>query len=164
MRRVSLTLIAAVAANGVIGRNGILPWRLPEDMRFFKETTTGHPVIMGRKTWESMDGKPLRDRHNIVITRGNIELPEFVDRVSSIEEAIECCRAEDDRAFVIGGEAIYRLAMPKASQLLISHLKREFEGDTHFPEIDPAIWKPILRTDYPDALIPFQVVEYGRIG
>lgn len=154
-------MIAAVAANGVIGQEGRLPWHLPEDLRHFKQTTLGHPVIMGSRTWEEV-GRPLPGRCNIVISRRNLDLPDGVILAGTIEEALEKLSPDQPEPFIIGGQKIYELAMPLAEKLIISHLSQPFEGDTYFPNIDPQCWHPAQKTDYPQANIPFTIIEYHR--
>lgn len=133
-----LVLIAAVAQNGVIGIENRLPWKLPEDMRFFRQQTTGHTVIMGRKTFDSL-GKPLPNRRNIVVTRNPAWQAEGAEVAHSLDAALALC-AGDDKAFVIGGEELYRLSLPQANTLLITRVGLEPEGDARFPDIDPATW------------------------
>ena len=135
-----VTLIAAIADNGVIGSGNDIPWRLPEDWRRFKRTTMGHHLIMGRRTWDSI-GKPLPGRTTVVISRGTPELPEGVHLVDSVEAALELARrAGDDEAFVAGGAQIYRQALPRADRLLITRVHKAPQGDTLFPAWDPADW------------------------
>lgn len=130
--------MAAVAENGVIGRDGGLPWRLPEDMRFFKRLTTGHTVIMGRRTWEEL-GKPLSNRRNIVVTRNGALPLSGAERAESLERALELAR-DDVQVFVIGGAEIYRAALPLADRMYLTHVHAEVEGDTVFPAWDAAEW------------------------
>lgn len=135
-----ISLIAAVAENGVIGHGGDLIWRLPADMRFFRQTTTGHHVLMGRKTWESI-GKPLRDRTNVVITRCTDYEASGCTIVHSLDDALEVARqAGETEAFVIGGSEIYALALPLADRLYLTRIHHSFEGDTVFPRLDPTQW------------------------
>lgn len=141
----TLMLIAAVGRNGVIGVGGVLPWRLPSDMRLFKRVTMGRPLIMGRKTFESL-GRALPGRTNIVIThRREYEAP-GATVVHSFDEALEaaCTVATADgvgEIFVIGGGEIYRAAFDKADRLMITHVDAAPEGDVTFPEIDPDAWE-----------------------
>jgi dihydrofolate reductase len=136
-----LSLIAAVAENGVIGAKEDIPWRLPEDWKRFKATTMGHHLLMGRKTWESI-GKPLPGRTTVVISRGHPELPEGVHLASSLDEAIEIgARAADDEVFVAGGAGIYRLALPRADRLYLTRVHASIEGDTLFPEWNQNDWR-----------------------
>ncbi len=126
-----LSLIVAMSKNRVIGNRGQIPWHLPEDLAHFKQSTLGHPIIMGRKTFESI-GKPLPGRKNIVITRNSTWGKEGVVTVNSLEEAILSCRAEKE-AFVIGGAEIYAQAYPQVDRLFLTFIEKEFEGDAFFP-------------------------------
>ena len=156
-----LTLIAAVAQNGVIGSNNTLPWRLPEDLKRFKALTLGHPIIMGRKTWESL-GRPLPGRSNIVITRA----PDFKAPgcmvVDSLAAALDACGGVAE-AFVIGGAEIYALALPVAHCLQLTEIKRDFPGDTRFPDIDRTVWRETARECHQsDAGFDYEFVTYER--
>ncbi len=136
-----LTLIAAIDENGTLGANNDLIWDLPEDMRHFVRSTKGHAVIMGRKTFDSMDGKPLPKRHNIVITRQEGYQAEGISVAHTLEDAIQLA-SQDDQPFIIGGAQIYRLALPHAERLEITHIHHAFEGgDAYFPEIDLDVWE-----------------------
>jgi dihydrofolate reductase len=136
-------LVAAVAANGVIGRGGQLPWRLPEDLRFFKQLTLGHPVIMGRRTWESLRG-PLTGRDNIVVTRqAGYEAPGAAV-ASSLDAALALCAGEKV-AFVIGGHDLFAESLPMAAGLVLTEIHRDYEGDTWFPKYDRSRWKEAQR-------------------
>ena len=138
-----LTLIVAVADNGVIGRQNELPWRLPDDLKRFKALTMGKPIIMGRKTWESI-GKPLDGRQNIVVSR-NVEFRADGAQVAdSFERALSLATLPDP-VFVIGGAAIYRAALPSAQLLYLTEIRRSFAGDAHFPEYAPEAWREISR-------------------
>lgn len=139
-----VNLVVAAAENNVIGKNNQLLWRLPNDMAFFKNVTWGMPVIMGRKTCQSL-GKPLKGRTNIVISRhhGDHGLPGIVP-VSSLKEAVEAAAVTDAReAYVIGGGEIYRLALPQARRVYLTRVHASPEGDTFFPVLDPAEWTMI---------------------
>lgn len=132
-------LIAAVAKNGVIGANGKLPWRLPEDLKHFKKLTLGHPIVMGRRTWESL-GKPLPDREHIVISRkAGYEAP-GASVAASLAGAIALCTGEPV-VFVIGGAEIYAAALPLADGLVLTEIQQDYEGDTRFPEWDRKAWR-----------------------
>lgn len=135
MTRPALTLVAAVAADGTIGKDGSIPWHVPEDMRHFRAVTLGHAVIMGRKTFESLPGRrPLRDRRNIVVTRNAAFEADGFEVAHSLDEAIALARATDDDPRIIGGEALYREALPLATTLLLTRLWREWPGgDVLFP-------------------------------
>ncbi len=133
-----ISIVAAVAKNNVIGSKNDLPWYIPEDLKRFKELTTGHTVLMGRKTYESIIkrlGKPLPNRNNIIITRqNNYKAPEGVEAYSSLDDALAAHR--DDEIFVIGGAAIFKETLPLADRLYITHIDKEYEGDVYFPEVD----------------------------
>ncbi len=134
-----VSLIAAVSDNGIIGRDGGLPWRLPADLRFFKLTTLGHTVIMGRNTWDEL-GKPLPNRRNIVVTRNKGREFPGAERAPFLGTALAMAMAEDE-VFVIGGGKIYAEALPLADRMYLTHVHAEIEGDTRFPEWDPAEWE-----------------------
>ena len=138
-------LIVAAARNGVIGRRGEIPWRLPDDQRFFKDLTTGHCVVMGRKTFESL-GRRLPDRKNIVLSRGLHEAVPGVEYVSDLAAALERARSLDvTECFIAGGEAVYLEGMKSADRIYLTRVDAEPEGDTHFGEIDEAEWKCVER-------------------
>jgi dihydrofolate reductase len=134
----SISLVVAMARNRVIGRNNALPWRLSEDLKRFKATTLGKPILMGRKTFESI-GKPLPGRRNIVLTRDPAWRAEGVDVVRSVEEALRLTRDSPELA-VIGGAEIYRLTMPYAERIYLTRVEADVPGDTLFPELDAAQW------------------------
>lgn len=135
-----LNIIVAVAENGVIGGSNTLLWHISEDLRRFKQLTTGHPVIMGRKTYLSI-GRPLPNRRNIVISRQSDLQIEGCEVFSSLEAAIEACRANGvEQAFVIGGGEVYRQALPLADRIHYTRVCHPYEGDTTFPALDPAEW------------------------
>ena len=157
-----LSLIAAVAKNGVIGKDNQLLWHLPEDMKHFRETTRGKPVIMGRKTWESLPDKfrPLPGRLNIVVTRNpNYEAP-GATRVHSLRDAIEQA-GNAEEIFVIGGEQLYRESVPLANRLYLTELEQAFEGDAFFPALDRANWNEESRQP---GGAGFSFVRYARRG
>ncbi len=133
----SVTLISAVSENNVIGREGDLPWRLREDMRWFMKRTKGSAVVMGRKTFESMD-TPLPDRANIVLTRNKEWSAEGAEVAHSIEDALRM--GAEGETFAIGGTAIYKAALPYATRIDITRVHATVEGDAHFPEIDWSQW------------------------
>ncbi|MBM3367674.1 MAG: dihydrofolate reductase [Betaproteobacteria bacterium] len=136
-------LVAAVAANGVIGANGAMPWHLPEDLRHFKALTLGHPVVMGRRTWESI-GKPLPGRENIVISRrAGFDAP-GASVASSLSAALALCAGEA-MVFVIGGGELYRESLPLAHGLVLTEIHRAYDGDTRFPDWDRAPWRETQR-------------------
>jgi len=132
-------IVAAIARNGVIGARGKLPWHLPEDLQHFKKLTLGHPVIMGRRTWESL-GKPLPGRENIVISRTPGYGAAGASVAASLAAAVALCAGEPV-AFVIGGAEIYAAALPIADGLVLTEIQQDFEGDTRFPQWDRAAWR-----------------------
>lgn len=134
-----VSIIVAIAQNGTIGDKNSLLWHIKEDMRFFRTTTSGHPVIMGRKTFESLGSKPLPKRTNIVITRADREF-EGALTAHSLEEAIRMA-GEDEEIFVMGGAQIYSDALSVVDRMYITVVERDYEGDTSFPEIDFSQWE-----------------------
>lgn len=140
-----ISLIAALSENRVIGIKNHLPWNLPEDLKRFRTLTSGHPIIMGRKTFESI-GKPLPKRENIVITRDPAYAREGIRVASSLESAIEIARAgSPQEIFVIGGAEIYRLALPLADRLYLTLVSGQFEGDAFFPDWSVHAWTETSR-------------------
>jgi dihydrofolate reductase len=127
-----------MAENRVIGRDGHLPWRLPADMRRFKMLTTGHTVIMGRKTWESMDG-PLPNRRNIVVTRNRAFVAEGSEVVHDLERALALAEGEQ-QVFIAGGEAIYAAMLPRADRIYLTVVHAVVDGDTFFPQFESSEW------------------------
>lgn len=142
-----ITLIAAVAENYALGKDNQLLWHLPDDFKRFKSVTTGHYIIMGRKTFESFP-KPLPNRTHIIITRQNYDAPEGCIVVDSLQKAIEVC-PKDEETFIIGGGEIYRQSMEVADKLDITKVHHAFEADTFFPQIDPDKWKLISSESHP---------------
>jgi len=144
----ALNLIFARARNGVIGRNNTLPWHLPEDLAHFKATTLGQPVIMGRKTWDSLPVKfrPLPGRMNIVVTRQTDWHSDGAHVVHSVDEALQACPTEA-QPWVIGGAELYRLAMPLATRVVVTEIDADYEGDAFAPELD-ASWQEASRTTH----------------
>ena len=161
--KTKISLIVAVAQNGIIGTGGTMPWHITEDFAHFKAVTLGHSVIMGRKTYESI-GRPLPRRRKIVITR-NAELQiEGCEIVTSLEGALAMCEGEEE-VFIIGGGEIYRQAIPLAHKLYITHVGISAEGDTRFPEIDPTMWREVSREEFAQGKEfdhPFSFVDYER--
>jgi len=145
-----LALVVARARNGVIGREGKLPWRLKSDMALFKAITWDKPVIMGRKTWDSLPKKPLPGRLNIVLSRDGAFAPETALVCDRFQEAVDIGRehAEEDGAeevCVIGGAALYALALPKARRLYMTEVDADVEGDAHFPDLNEGDWREVRR-------------------
>ena len=152
-------IIAAVAENNVIGKDGDIPWHIPEDLQHFKEKTTEHTVVMGRKTFQSLPNsfKPLPDRQNIVLTRSDFQPKNgSVNIANSLDKAWQ--KAENQKIFIIGGAGIYRQTIEKADKMVITEVHEEYEGDTYFPEWNQENWKEIERDDRGE----ISFVEYTR--
>ena len=168
-RRVAIVQLAAVADNGVIGREGRLPWRLPSDMAHFRARTMGKPVVMGRKTYRSI-GKPLAGRTTIVVSRDSTFSAAGVLVAPGIEAALTAARGDALRRgaaeiMVAGGAELYVQTIRMADRLVISHVNLQAKGDTRFPPIDPAVWKEVERTLHepgPQDEASFTVVVYER--
>ncbi len=154
-----MTIIAAIAQNNVIGQDGKLPWYLPEDLKHFKTLTTGHVVLMGRKTWESIPEKfrPLPNRKSIVITRqAKYNVPDEVEVYHSVDDALRAYPSYE--IFVIGGAEIYRQTINRVDHLEITHVDQKIDGDVFFPPIDPTMWHEIKREPHEG----FTFVTYER--
>jgi dihydrofolate reductase len=151
MSRISLVL--AMASNGMIGVEGGMPWRIPEDMKHFKAVTMGKPIVMGRKTWDSFPKKPLPGRANIVITRDLNWRAEGAVVAHSLDDALAHAGAAEEIA-VIGGAQVYKLALPRADLVHLTEVNRDFAGDTHMPLFDKAAWRETSRENHttPDGL------------
>ncbi len=164
-----LSLISAMASNRVIGRDNDLPWSLPEDMRHFMRTTLGKPVIMGRRTYQSMD-QPLPGRCNIVVSRSLKKIP-GVQLAESLEEAlqlaqIDCSNSGEAEYFVIGGAQLYAASLPLAQRLYLTWVHAEIDGDTFFPVFDLQAWHELQREEFPAAAKrahAFSIVTYERV-
>lgn len=157
-----LTLIVAKARNHTIGRNNTLPWRLPEDLAHFKRTTMGAPIIMGRKTWDSI-GRPLPGRRNIVVSRNPALVLPGAEVANSLEDAQRLCVGAQE-VFLIGGAQLYAEALPSADRLVVTEIDADVEGDAFFPAIDPTRWMETSReTHHSDANgFDFAFVTYER--
>ena len=153
-----INIIVARSRNGVIGKDGKLPWYLPEDLKFFKEKTIGFPVIMGRKTWESI-GKPLKGRQNVVLTRNPSYQVNNAIKVSSLEEALTLFTGD---IFIIGGASLYREALPLANKVWITEIDKDFEGNAIFDKLDEKEWKLIWSEAHQSSL-PFKFQCFKRI-
>lgn len=163
--RPAVAIVAAVAANGVIGADNRLPWRLPADLKRFRALTTGHSIIMGRKTWESI-GRPLPDRQNIVVTRQASFAAIGADVASSLDDALAKVRLPAP-AFCIGGGTLYREALPRATTLYLTEIRRAFEGDATFPEFLRSEWREVDRETHANAAesaLPYAFVTYHRVA
>lgn len=159
----SITLIAAMARNRVIGRDNGLPWRLPDDMKFFMRSTLGRTVLMGRKTFESLPGGPLKNRRNVVLTRRADYRPDGCEVVHSVEEALS--RYGGEQLMVAGGAEVYALFMPHAERMLLTEVEADVEGDAFFPEWDPAEWTLVESLEHPADdrhAWPFRFNTYAR--
>ena len=158
-----ISLIVAASTNGVIGVDGDLPWRLPDDLKRFKALTTGKPVVMGRKTWDSI-GFPLPNRQNIVITRNPDFAADGCDIVSTPEQAIAAA-GDADELMIIGGGTIYDIFLDKATRVYLTLVHAEIDGDTYFPTLDAGVWTEVERTAHPaDERHPvaFDFIDYER--
>ena len=145
-----ISLIVAVAENGVIGRNGALPWHVPSDLKTFKRLTMGKPIVMGRKTYVSI-GKPLPGRDNIVVTRDAGFSADGTDRAASVDDALDIARRKAtergvDEIMVIGGAEIFALTLPFADRIYLTRIHAHPDGDVTFPEPDPRIWREVSRS------------------
>jgi dihydrofolate reductase len=161
--RAEVVIVAALAQNRVIGRENALPWRLKADLAHFKALTLGHPVLMGRKTWESL-GRPLPGRRNLVVTRDPDYRADGAETFGSIEAALAAVGA-GEQAFIIGGADIYRQSLALADRLVLTEVHAEIEGDAHFPALDPAHHVEVSRQAHKadaDNEHDFDFVEYRR--
>lgn len=165
MTKTALHLIYARARNGVIGRDGRMPWHLPEDLAHFKRTTLGQPVIMGRKTWESLPAafRPLPGRRNIVITRQADWQAEGAEVAHSLEQAIALCQNEPV-AWIMGGAQIYQQALPLAQQVVVTEIDADFAGDAYAPELD-ANWREQEASPWHvgGSGLPYRFITYIRV-
>lgn len=144
-----IVLVVAKSENDVIGVDGDLPWKISADLKHFKAVTMGHPIVMGRKTWDSI-GRPLPGRRNIVITRRDDLVIEGVDVVKSIDAALDLCRADGaSKAMIVGGGQIYADIFDQADVIELTEVHTEIEGDTVFPVIDPDQWQETARDTTP---------------
>ena len=161
-----LSMIVAATENNVIGKNNDLLWHLPDDLKHFKRTTKGHHVIAGRKTFESQGSKPLPQRTNIIITRNPGYQAEGCVIAHSLDEALAAVE-DDDEPFIIGGEAVYKDALPRTQRIYLTRVHATLQGDTFFPKLDMNQWKQVSRQyhekdeehDY-----PFSVIILERLG
>jgi dihydrofolate reductase len=159
--RPQVSIIAAVARNRVIGRDNTMPWHIPGELARFRELTMGHPIIMGRRTHESI-GRPLPGRRNLVVSRDPGFAAVGCELVSSLQAAISAC-ADAPKVFVIGGAQIYAMALAIADVLHLTEIQSDFPGDTWFPDYDPALWRELARERHlaPDGF-NFDYVTYVR--
>jgi len=161
-----VSIIAAVAANGAIGRAGGLPWHLPPDLARFKRLTTGHTLLMGRRTFESVGGRPLPGRTTVVVTRDPV-FPELPRVLAAPTVARGIAIAPGPEVFIAGGSGIYRDALPLADRLCMTWIERDFDGDTFFPEVDWAAWRLVEDERHPagdGAPFAYRFATYERVG
>ena len=151
-----IIIIAAMTFDDVIGKDNQIPWRIPEDMKLFRELTLGNTVIMGRKTYESM-GKPLKERNNIVISR-EMKKIEGIEVCRNLEDALRTAEKFDRDKFIIGGATVYKSALPLVNKMYISYVKKDYKGDAYFPEFNHEDWNIKNIKQY----IDFSLVTYIR--
>lgn len=159
-----VSLVAAVARGRVIGRDNGIPWRIPEDMARFRELTTGHPVVMGRLTWDSLPARfrPLPRRRNVVVTRNPAWCGDGAERTGSFEEALQLLEGSP-QVFVVGGGQVYAAALPVADELLLTEIDVKVDGDTLFPPVDDGVFEEVSREPHVSASgIAFAFVRYVR--
>jgi dihydrofolate reductase len=157
-----VSIIVAIGENNAIGKNNQLLWNMPNDLKHFKDVTSGRTIIMGRKTFDSV-GKPLPKRRNIVVTRQDITIP-GCEIVKSIEDGLALCKGEDE-VFIGGGAEIYKLAMHLTDRIYLTIIHKSFDADTFFPEIDRKEWKEVSRQDFqPDEKnpLPYSFITLER--
>ena len=154
-----LAIIVARAKNGVIGVNNTLPWHLPEDLKHFKNTTLGCPIIMGRNTWVSL-GRPLPGRRNLVVSRNPEFKAEGAETFTSLEDATDACSGVE-KAFIIGGAQIYDEALAYVDKLIITEVDTEVEGDAFFPDIDDMMWEEVAREEHNNGQLAYAFVTYN---
>lgn len=159
-----ISLIVAIAQNNAIGKDNDLLWHLSEDLKYFKKTTNERTVLMGRKTWESLPFKPLKNRRNIVVSSQKDYAIDGAELFDSIEKAVEVLKTQKDEVFCIGGASLYKALLPKADKLYITRVYKDFEADVYFPEIDESVWEikrlsPMLYDAKADLKFRFEVLE-----
>ncbi|MDQ3158441.1 MAG: dihydrofolate reductase [Actinomycetota bacterium] len=158
----TVTIVVAMGSDGVIGVAGDMPWHLPEDLTHFKRVTLGHPLIMGRKTYESI-GRPLPGRTTIVVTRQPDWSDEGVLTAADFDEALAVASALDDEVFVVGGAQIYAEALARGvvDQMIVTHIDASPDGDTYFPDLDWSEWKETGHEPH-DSMPPFVITTYAK--
>ncbi len=166
----TISMIAAVAENGVIGKDNDLVWSLPDDMRYFVEKTKGRHVIMGRKNYESIPEKfrPLPNRPNIILSRNTDYQADGCTVVTNLESALNIAeKNQEAEAFIIGGAQIYKMGLKYAHRMYITEVKASFDGDTYFPDFDKGVWKEMSRSHHPKDEkheYAFDFVVYAKFG
>ena len=158
-----ITLVAAIASNNVIGKENSLPWNIPEDLKRFKQMTSGHTILMGRKTFDSI-GRPLPNRQNIVMTKDKNFEQEGIKVINDFDEALELIKESNEDVFVIGGSKIYELFEPVANSLAITRILKDFEGDAFFPDINWELWQIEKEEKFFDekSNIECKLIEYSK--
>ena len=158
-----ITLVAAIASNNVIGKENSLPWNIPEDLKRFKQMTSGHTILMGRKTFDSI-GRPLPNRQNIVMTKDKNFEQEGIKVVNDFDEALELIKKSNEDIFIIGGSKIYELFEPVANSLAITRILKDFEGDAFFPDINWDLWQIEKEEKFFDekSNIECKLIEYSK--
>ena len=158
-----ITLVAAIASNNVIGKENSLPWNIPEDLKRFKQMTSGHTILMGRKTFDSI-GRPLPNRQNIVMTKDENFEREGIKVINGLDEALELIKKSNEDIFVIGGSKIYELFEPVANSLAITRILKDFEGDAFFPDINWDLWQIEKEEKFLDekSNIECKLIEYSK--
>ncbi|MDM8203634.1 dihydrofolate reductase [Faecalicoccus acidiformans] len=156
-----LTMIAAIGKNNELGKDNKLLWHLPQDMKFFREQTKGHTIIMGRKTFESLPGL-LPHRHHIVISRSHPDLPKEVEIFDSPDAFIEAYQDTEEEIFVIGGAMIYKEFLPCAYRLLLTEIDQDYDADAFFPKFDQEDYTKTILTDITEEGVHYHHVEYKR--
>ena len=158
-----ITLVAAIASNNVIGKENSLPWNIPEDLKRFKQMTSGHTILMGRKTFDSI-GRPLPNRQNIVMTKDENFEQEGIKVINDFDEALELIKESNEDVFVIGGSKIYELFEPVANSLAITRILKDFEGDAFFPDINWDLWQIEREENFFDekSNIECKLIEYSK--
>jgi len=153
-------IIVAMDEKRVIGKNGDIPWHYPEDMKHFREKTTGNAVLMGRKTYFSIpeEFRPLEDRKNIVLTGSNPDLPGKVEKAGSLEEAWRIGERHSEKLFIAGGSSVYRQTMEEADRMMVTRIHEEYDGDSYFPEWKEENWREVSREDGEE----LSFIEYER--
>ena len=158
-----ITLVAAIASNNVIGKENSLPWNIPEDLKRFKQMTSGHTILMGRKTFDSI-GRPLPNRQNIVMTKDENFEREGIKVINNFDDALELIKESNEDVYVIGGSNIYELFEPVANSLAITRILKDFDGDAFFPDINWDLWQIEKEEKFFDekSNIECKLIEYSR--
>ena len=156
--RAPLAMVVAIGDNGAIGKDGKVPWRIPEDLKHFKNVTMGHAIIMGRKTWDEV-GRPLPGRRNLVVSRKPGLTLEGAEVFPTVEAAITAARSTDAEPHIIGGSQIYEAAMPLATRIHLTEVHRNVEADTFFPPFDRSVWREVERRPAETEGVEFVTLE-----